>query len=160
MTVPSSVEIKPVSNDAEKRRITRAVLDALPDWFGIESAKDEYVQTVAPMPFWAAYDGEAAVGFLALKETSDFAADLYVLGVLPDYHRAGIGKRLFDAAYSWCKARKIEFLQVKTLSDEVQNPAYLKTYNFYRALGFKPLEVLPTLWDEHNPCLILIMHIA
>ena len=28
-----------------------------------------------------------------------------------------------------------------------------RTHRFYAAEGFVPLEVLPTLWDEENPCL-------
>ena len=28
---------------------------------------------------------------------------------------------------------------------------------YYKSLGFKELEVFPTLWDEANPCQIYIM---
>ena len=36
------------------------------------------------------------------------------------------------------------------------NRAY---YEAYLSLGFKELEVFPTLWDECNPCQIYIMAI-
>ena len=35
--------------------------------------------------------------------------------------------------------------------------SYDRTNRFYLSLGFKELEVLPTLWDEWNPCQIYIM---
>lgn len=36
---------------------------------------------------------------------------------------------------------------------------YDDTNRFYLSLGFKELEVFPTLWDEWNPCQIYIMAI-
>jgi hypothetical protein len=27
---------------------------------------------------------------------------------------------------------------------------------FYEAVGFKPLEETSQIWDEHNPCLIMV----
>jgi len=36
---------------------------------------------------------------------------------------------------------------------------YDQTVAFYESLGFKKLEVFPTLWDEWNPCLIMVMPI-
>ncbi|MFR3409897.1 MAG: GNAT family N-acetyltransferase [Christensenellales bacterium] len=38
-----------------------------------------------------------AVGFAALKATSPCAGEIYVMGVLPEYHRSGIGQQLFAA---------------------------------------------------------------
>ena len=35
-------------------------------------------------------------------------------------------------------------------------PEYGATVAFYRGVGFLPLEVFPALWDENNPCLILV----
>lgn len=36
-------------------------------------------------------------------------------------------------------------------------PEYDRTNDFYEALGFRPLECLPQLWDPRNPCQIYIM---
>ena len=36
---------------------------------------------------------------------------------------------------------------------------YDDTNRFYQSLGFKELEVFPTLWDERNPCQIYVMAI-
>ena len=32
-----------------------------------------------------------------------------------------------------------------------------RTRLFYEAMGFRALEVFPTLWDEWNPCLVMVM---
>jgi len=36
---------------------------------------------------------------------------------------------------------------------------YDDTNRFYLSLGFRELEVFPTLWDEGNPCQVYIMAI-
>ena len=48
-----------------------ALLRGLPDWFGIERSIVEYVQAADELPTFVAEDGEALIGFVALKQTSD-----------------------------------------------------------------------------------------
>ena len=33
-----------VQSPEEKRRVARAILEALPEWFGIPEAREEYIQ--------------------------------------------------------------------------------------------------------------------
>ena len=57
------------------------------------------------------------------------------------------------------EARKnVNYLQVKTVA-EGSNKDYDRTNVFYRSLGFKKLEIFPSLWDPQNPCQILIKKI-
>lgn len=35
--------IKQIDSDAEKGNIARIILEALPDWFGIPQAREEYI---------------------------------------------------------------------------------------------------------------------
>ena len=101
------MEIREITTPDEKRRITRFILESLPDWFGIPEAREEYIEKSAAQPFFAAFDGESAVGFLCLAETGKDTAELYVMGVLKEYHRqstlcrgeaAGEGTRLLFLA--------------------------------------------------------------
>ena len=78
------------------------------------------------------------------------------MGVLPRYHRRGVGRALFQALRGDARRRGYEFLQVKTVR-EGSYPQYDRTIAFYRSLGFRELECFPTLWDEWNPCQILVM---
>lgn len=48
--------------------------------------------------FFAALEDSAPIGFLYLKETGKDTVELYVMGVLKEYHRHGVGRNLFEAA--------------------------------------------------------------
>lgn len=77
------------------------------------------------------------------------------MGILPGFHRQGIGRRLMQAVEEYARAAGFCLLQVKTV-DEGHYPAYDRTIAFYEGVGFRRLEVFPTLWDEWNPCLVLV----
>ena len=150
------MEIREITLPNDKQRIAREVLEALPEWFGIPEAREEYIKKSAAQPFFAAFDGENAVGFLCLDETGKDTAELYVMGVLKDHHRRGVGRRLFEAAKERARALGYSFLQVKTVQMG-KYPEYDATNRFYLTLGFREFEVFPTLWDEWNPCQIYVM---
>ncbi len=129
------MEIREITTPDDKQRIARLILEALPDWFGIPEAREEYIEKSAAQPFFAAFDGERAIGFLCLTETGKDTAELYVMGVLKEYHRRGVGKMLFAKAKQRAKELGYSFLQVKT----VQMGKYREydvTNRFYLALGF------------------------
>ena len=73
------IEIRKIESAEEKRRICRAILEALPEWFGIPQAREEYVSESADKLFFAAMDGENPVGFLCLKETGRDTVELLSL---------------------------------------------------------------------------------
>lgn len=150
------MEVREITAAEEKQRIARLILEALPNWFGIPEAREEYIEKSVKQPFFAAFDGENAVGFLYLAETGRDTAELYVMGVLKEYHRRGVGKMLFAAAKQRAKELGYSFLQVKTVQMG-KYPEYDATNRFYLALGFGEFEVFPTLWDEWNPCQIYVM---
>ena len=63
------MQIRRVDCDLTKKSIARSILEALPDWFGIPEAVEEYIAGSMGKPFFCAYDAECPVGFLYLKET-------------------------------------------------------------------------------------------
>ncbi|GHU75918.1 N-acetyltransferase [Clostridia bacterium] len=150
--------VKQISDETLKCRIAEHILSALPDWFGIPENTARYVTESAHMPFWAYYNDESPVGFLALKEHGTYTMEIAVMGVLMEYHRKGIGRLLFDAALSYCQEHGYEFMQVKTV-DAGYYDEYDKTRMFYESMGFKKLEVFRTLWDKWNPCLVMVMNV-
>ena len=91
------MEIRQLTDAAEKQAVTRLILEALPEWFGIPEAREEYVSESADKLFFAAMDGENPVGFLCLKETGRDTVELYVMGVLKARHRTGAGRALVQA---------------------------------------------------------------
>ena len=144
-----------LSSEPERAALIESVLRALPEWFGIEASTQEYIREGSKMPCCAVLSDGKAVGFACLRQCSSAAAEIYVIGVLPQYHHRHLGTELMYALEKKAIAEGMRLLQVKTLSPEKKDPGYLKTYAFYCAKGFYPLEVLP-LWGENNPCLVLV----
>lgn len=140
--------------------ICRAILGELPNWFGIPEAVDHYVELANRSLTVVASAGEEDVGFLTLLGHGPFAAEIYVMGVRPAYHRRGIGRRLVARAEELASDRGAEFLQVKTLSERRAEPFYAATRGFYLSCGFRPLEEFPNLWGEANPALQLVKHLG
>ncbi len=150
--------IRTVDDAAEKRRIAREILEALPEWFGISEARENYILESADETMVASFDRDMPNGFLCLKETGKDTVELAVMGVRKEYHRKGIGTKLFEAAKEIAVDKGYSFLQVKTVHMG-KYEEYDRTNRFYLALGFKEFEVFPTLWDAHNPCQIYVMSI-
>ena len=148
--------IKQIMDESEKRRITRSVLEALTDWFGIPEAREGYVEKSAGQLFFAAIEDSVPVGFLYLKESGRDTVELYVMGVLREYQRRGIGRSLFEAAKHTALENGYSFMQVKTVQMG-RYEEYDRTNRFYINMGFKEFEVFPTLWDERDPCQIYVM---
>lgn len=148
--------IKQILDENEKRRIARYVLEALPDWFGIPEARDDYIEKSAGQLFFAAIEDSAPAGFLYLKESGKDTVELYVMGVLKEYQRHGIGRNLFEASKNIASENGYSFMQVKTVQMG-RYEEYDRTNRFYINMGFKEFEVFPTLWDEGNPCQIYVM---
>ena len=116
-----------------KSEITSYILDDLPNWFGIEAAKKEYIENVRDKDFFVIHKkkepefkpnsplGEelnfseiekikSSLGFITLKYHSQYSAEVYVMGILKKYHRLGIGKKLIDTVSAHLKEHSYKFL--------------------------------------------------
>jgi GNAT superfamily N-acetyltransferase len=132
------------------------ILATLPTWFGIPESVAEYVAAADAEPTVVATLGGHPCGILTLRLHSPYAAEIVVMGVRPEHHRAGIGRALLRAAETWLAGRDITFLQVKTLSPRHPDPGYAATRAFYFGCGFRPLEEMPNLWGPDQPALQMI----
>ena len=143
-----------------RAQICESILRALPDWFAIESALLKYVRESADLPMFVAADATGPVGFITLQQHGSAAWEIHVIGVRPDHHRQGIGRRLLEEGEQWLRNQGAEFLTVKTLSATAGYEPYDRTRAFYLAAGFAPLMELPTLWGPEDPCLVMIKPIG
>ncbi|MBO4927096.1 MAG: GNAT family N-acetyltransferase [Clostridiales bacterium] len=153
--------IRFITDKKEKQAITRAILEALPEWFEVEESREGYIRDSAEQPFFAAFEDASstkAVGFLALKQTGAETVELAVMGVLKDHHRSGIGRKLFTAARDYAIQQGYSFMQVKTVRTGMYED-YDITNAFYKSVGFKELEVIEVLWGPENPCQIYVMNL-
>lgn len=152
------MRIQMLDDRQEKQRVARVILEALPEWFGIPEARENYIRESADEIMLVSSEGGEPDGFLCLKETGKATLELAVMGVLKEYHRQGVGTALVRAAKRIARERGYSFLQVKTVQMG-RYPEYDATNRFYLSLGFKEFEVFPTLWDEWNPCQIYVMSV-
>ncbi len=136
--------------------ICRSVLAALPHWFGIPESVTDYIAVAERSPSVIATVDGNDVGIATIVSHTPSAAEVAVMGVLPAYHRMGVGRALLDAVEARLTAAGVEFLQVKTLSSAKADTGYERTRAFYLAYGFRPLEELPLLWGADNPALQMV----
>lgn len=132
------------------------ILRALPEWFGIEESIVGYLRDLKWMPGFAAVVEGRVAGFLALREHNALASELQVMGVRPELHRRGVGRRLMESAEESLRSRGVRLLQVKTLAASDPDPRYARTREFYVGMGFVPLEETALFWGEENPTLIMV----
>ena len=158
----------PSTVDASVRRLRKddvaacaAILERLPQWFGLAAANAAYVESLARLPAFVATRGEpeAVVGFLAIEQHRPTAAEITVMGVDPALHRLGIGHALVLAAEARCRADGIEWLHVKTRGPSTYDDDYERTRRFYRAVGFAELYESLSEWGAENAALVLVKHL-
>ncbi|HHY44737.1 MAG TPA: GNAT family N-acetyltransferase [Firmicutes bacterium] len=148
------LSIAKIQDPEEKATIASEVLLDLPDWFGLPDSTKAFIEESKGLPLWAATIGQEVVGFITLSESSPETGEIHCMGVKKAYHRRGIGTKLYLALEAYAR-EKYKYLHVKTV-EEGRYPEYDQTVAFYKSLGFSKLGVFPTLWNEQNPCLIMV----
>ncbi len=140
-------------HDADlKSRYAQSVLEQLPEWFGNAQSLQEYLATVRLLPFFAALNpADECVGFFSVKIHYQHTGD-----ILPEYQQQGIGSALYQEVEVYFRAHGCAYVMVKTLSETIDYEPYERTRRFYRKQGFVELVTLTEMWDEENPCLIMI----
>lgn len=147
--------IENITDKSLKQQIARQILESLTAWFEVEESREAYIADCADWIFLADSENGEYRGFLCLKETGRATAELAVMGVRPEYHRAGIGAALVEQARQTAREMGYAFMQVKTVQLG-KYPEYDITNLFYLHCGFQEFEVIPMLWDADNPCQIYV----
>ena len=83
----------------------KPILRALPEWFGIEETTVQYIKDADTMPTMLAKDGDDVIGFISLHSHFSESVEMHCLGILPAYHRKGVGRQLVEAVESHLKMR-------------------------------------------------------
>jgi ribosomal protein S18 acetylase RimI-like enzyme len=150
----NNIEILKVNRADKKVNIVEEVLKDLPEWFGLPESTREYVEAARKLDLWVAMRKNEIVGYITLSNSSEDCAEIHSMGVKKSFHRKGIGIALYKVLEDQAK-NDYPYIQVKTV-DEGHYEEYDQTIHFYQKIGFSKLEVFPGLWDEWNPCLILV----
>lgn len=143
-----------------KSALCEPILCSLPQWFGMEQANIQYLKDINVLPTFLAFMDGKATGFLTIKQHTEYAAEIHIMGVHPQVHRKGIGRALITRAEEFLQQQGVEYFQVKTLSSSHPDRHYARTRAFYMAMEFRPLEEFNDLWDEENPCLLMVKSIV
>jgi len=154
------IKIQMVESPDEKATITLKIMHSLPTWFSPPEDIEKKAIIHRDYPFFAAYDNETPIGFVALKIHNIYTADIFNLGVLEQYHRQGVGRALIESVEQYCVENGHQFLTVKTLDSSAEYEPYERTRAFYVKTGFLPLEVFTTFWNEENPCLFMAKYLG
>lgn len=135
--------IKEVKGEDQKIAVVAEILRDLPEWFGIPESTQDYIEGAKDLRVWVAcHDGNLA-GFISLTYSSEDCAEIDCLGVKKNFQGQGIGSQLLFTLESET-AKTVDYLQVKTVA-EGSNKNYDRTNVFYRSVGFKKLEIFPSL---------------
>ncbi len=132
------IKIETITPDLAEALCRRITAD-LPEYFGLPEVNEHYAIGVRSRLNLAARVGEEYVGLISIDFPYPENANIYWMGILRGYHRAGIGKILSYEAFNQAKNRGAKTISVETLSPEETDENYLKTYQFYKSLGFAPL---------------------
>lgn len=73
--------ITKIENKEEKEKICLEILEALPEWFEIPESRITYAKESRQFPFWADIEDDMLRGFVAMRETSIYTAEIYVMAV-------------------------------------------------------------------------------
>lgn len=122
--------------------VCKEITDTLPDWFGQPEANEQYINAAKKYDCFVAEDNGKIIALAQIKFVhSDILkqdiADIHWLGMLPEYHGQGIGSELMKLVFKHCQEQGYKTITVETLNPEEQDESYLKTYNFYKKLGFE-----------------------
>lgn len=107
---------------------------ALPEWFTATGIENMRMDLRFQQGFVAVKDSRI-VGFLSFF-VAEGVAWIGWMGILSDFHRKGIGRKMVEKLVSELKQAGVHELRVSTLGDSVKYEPYERTRAFYRGIGF------------------------
>ena len=66
------MKICQLTNSTEKQAVTRSILEALPEWFGIPEAREDYIKESGDKQFFCAYDADKPVSFVSERNRKGY----------------------------------------------------------------------------------------
>jgi GNAT superfamily N-acetyltransferase len=132
-----------------------AILQSLPEWFGIPEANASYVADAPRLPSYLALDGDQIVGVALVSQHFPPSRELHLLAVRRDRHRQGVGRQLMAAVEGDLRDAGVRLLEVHTVGPSHEHAGYAATRAFYESLGFVPVHELE-LVDWNGPTLIMV----
>ena len=121
------------------------IAKSLPEWF----TKGGVGHIAVDIPFqrgFVSLFGGTVSGFISFF-VYETIAHIGWMGIRPEFHRQGTGRRLVEELTSYLKKSGVNEIRVNTLGDSVEYEPYKRTRAFYRGIGFKDFKVI----KQDNP---------
>ena len=99
-----------LSDIAHKQEICREILSTLPELGDDIDTLEALTTALGPLDVFIEFDGDAALGFIALKARSPTAIDIFAIAVRRAAQRRGIGSHLIASAVPCCQDHGAEYL--------------------------------------------------
>jgi ribosomal protein S18 acetylase RimI-like enzyme len=132
------------------------VAKSLPEWFTPKAIRKMEKDFVNHLGLVATHE-DRVIGFLT-HTVNQHSAEITWMGILPEFQRKGIWKKLLDMLEDELRESGIRKIEVITLHDSVDYPPYEITRNFYRKHGFKNFRILKG-YDESGGDGILLVKV-
>ncbi len=130
--------IEKISSDMAEK-ICREIMIDLPEYFGQPEINAKYAIGVKSRENFVAMVGKNYAGLISIDFPYPNNCSIYWLGVFSQYHSRGFGGKLVESAVKNAELKHASTMTVETLDPCESDENYLKTYEFYKAKGFKPL---------------------
>jgi len=142
----------------DQEKIVGTVLRALPQYFRQESAIVDYCHN-SKLPQYKTFasltDGGNQVGFAMLVMNNSMTAEIWVMGVVPDFHGQGAGSLLLGRLEEESLKAGRNYLMAKTIGPSQNDPNYQKTVAFYIKNGFTMLVEWDFIWKD-DYCALMV----
>jgi GNAT superfamily N-acetyltransferase len=129
-------DVRAESDPNKRRALQEAITARLPEWFGRPAANLHYAAQAEALPGWVGNVDGRDVALLSLKRHGIASAEIYWMGIDPDYHRHGVGRALVDVVCRTLRDENRKLLFAYSLHPDDPNENYRRTRHFYESVGF------------------------
>jgi GNAT superfamily N-acetyltransferase len=131
----------------------------LPEYFGFESSIVDYCDC-ARRPAYTTYaaiaEDDRKIGFSMLVMNNEMTAQIWVMGVMPEFHRQGVGRLLLEETEQGARALGRQYILAKTIGPSQNDSNFARTFNFYCKNGYTMVaEIADHIWGGSH-CALMV----
>lgn len=132
------------------------IAKSLPEYFN-QQGLDEMKKYLPSQNAYGAYFENELIGFASYKKVNDETIELKWIMVKEKYQGQEVGEKLLAESLT-IEGEGFSVCQVKTLAETIEDKGYAKTREFYKRMGFVPIEIIDPYpgWGPENPCQIMV----
>lgn len=119
--------------------LCRTMTKDLPEYLSLPEANKRYIFGVRTRTNFAAKQDDHYIGLVSIDFLFPNNTNIYWMAVKRDFRRRGVGRKLVEVAYQFAKKQGSKTITVETVSPLEAEGDFLKTYLFYKSVGFNAL---------------------